>query len=676
MLGYDRKAVSHPNIDPVDPDDPTVVIARNIGTALFRQNRQRTTALVSLQFRPNDRWDFTLENFFSRMKGDNLNTNLLTLNPGFPTTGANNTVDQAYDLTYNPTLNTVTNLRYDGRHPRNEFQIGTIAREAETQSQGFSLVANWKAGETLNLSLAAGRSDAKGGAGHVFATPMGGSADIIQDIRDGAGYAQILQLGTDRPVDVTDPRNFNFINHAQNIITDASSKNYAGLDLRWDLDATAIKTLYFGVKYEESSLDRGRFQLRLPRAARNSLRSRTLADFVYERVPADLHDSLGLNPNAVTDYVYVDYRDVVAAAEQALLDTNTDWTESRHAGSEFLIDEEMTSFYAQADFASAIGDIAVRGNFGARYSDQQLLTRNHSNENSMAAILDRNFDARRPGGASALLPSANISFEFPGGLVVRAAASKVMSRPRYTDLARTFTIRRDDDTGLVTRVTGGNPDLEPFQANKTDLSFEYYDGDASALSLALFHYAIDSFVTTSSGIGDVVFDGEVISNIEFFFPVNGDGGSIKGAEFGLIHHFENLPAVLDGLGVKLTYTRLDSDTTEIDPTTDSALPLRGLSADTYNAVLMYTNDSWNARLSYNHRSEFFERIDRGVPRFTDGAENVSGSLSYKLNDHVRLFLQGQNLTNTLKDRYIGDPGRPFQTLRTGRNIIMGANFKF
>ncbi len=94
-----------------------------------------------------------------------------------------------------------------------------------------------------------------------------------------------------------------------------------------------------------------------------------------------------------------------------------------------------------------------------------------------------------------ILPSLNFKLNLQDDLLLRISAAEVLSRPSLYSLrvwaAPNFT---SQEQGLPTLVRG-NPGVEPEQAKQADLALEWYYGDSSSLSGALFIKDIDSFIS-------------------------------------------------------------------------------------------------------------------------------------------------------------------------------------
>ena len=70
------------------------------------------------------------------------------------------------------------------------------------------------------------------------------------------------------------------------------------------------------------------------------------------------------------------------------------------------------------------------------------------------------------------------------------------------------------------------------------------------------------------------------------------GAKVKGLEFAIQKNFDQLPGWLNGLGAVFNYTYSDSTTDELD-NEGRALPLEGLSQNSFNAIGFWENKNFS-----------------------------------------------------------------------------------
>jgi TonB-dependent receptor len=127
-------------------------------------------------------------------------------------------------------------------------------------------------------------------------------------------------------------------------------------------------------------------------------------------------------------------------------------------------------------------------------------------------------------------------------------------------------------------------------------------------------------------------------------PVNQREASLDGWEIGGQYFFGD-----SGFGILANYTIVEGDV-GIDRAADpgsNVFALTGLS-DTANAVLMYENFGWSARLAWNWRDEYLLAANQNGnsrnPYFVEEYQQFDFALAYSFNDNFTVSLEAINLT--------------------------------
>jgi len=655
-----------------------VIVPGAVGAANFNQSLKRTTAMVTLQYQPTDSIDTTFSYLRSDIDGDNLNTNLISLNHG----GFFNheIPDTVIDATYDEPSNTITNITYaapsDSRPAQGRTAFSeSVYRDSAVTSESFNYDIRWL-GDYLMLTGAIGNSKSTGGPGLVTTASIRLSGASTVGIDDGIGYVKY------HDVDPTNLSQAGVFGHGGRFIENINENSFASFDGDYAFDDSFITSVQFGARYTESSQEKNQL------IYSNDFHKKTDERAPLRNLPAEFFGPLDTTPSdflsnigssAVKSYQYLHPNYLFGRPD-------IEYTTRYHQGNTWAIEEEITSLYTQANFEYDFDSALLRGNLGLRYSDQKTEVTNFSNDldwrvaEDLERINNKGFDVNNKGNSSKVLPSINLILDLQNDWVVRTAYSTVIARPAYSQLAQQLSVTRiqaeDEETGAeytARRARRGNAGLEPFEADKYDLSTELYYAKGSSVSLAAFYYDVKTFVTTEDTEEDLFGDGDIYTVTQ---PVNRDGGSIKGIEAAVAHQFTSLPAPFNGLGVQLNYTYIDSDTKEVNTLNGEKLPLSGLSKSTYNAILFYNKAHWNARVSYNFRETFYEQPQFGYSRFNGDISRLTAKIKYKFDNGLSLYVQGTNLTNEQNTRYIGDKIRPFQTSEIGRNYALGFDYVF
>jgi iron complex outermembrane receptor protein len=272
-----------------------------------------------------------------------------------------------------------------------------------------------------------------------------------------------------------------------------------------------------------------------------------------------------------------------------------------------------------------------------------------------------------------VLPSLNLKFDMTKQLVARIGLSKTMTLPDYGSLASAIATGEEptlDANGNTTQHgsgSGGNPNLKPVRANNFDLSLEYYYAPRSLVSASAFVMDLQSYV----GFGTVTvplltsnkqFPNGVYGLYDLTVPVN-IAGSVHGVELA----WEQPLWGNFGAGANYTFA---------DGREDDGKPLNGNSKHVYNLNAYYEDSTFNARIQYTYRSEYFSGIDRSQSYYQDGVGTVAASLGYKFSDSLAFSLDGQNLNNPTLKYYTESKDRPRAFYKNGRQYYLNAHIKF
>jgi len=651
-----------------------VLVPGAIGGAMFRQTREQKNAMLTLQYQPTEELDIVFDYLQGDMSGDNLNTNLISRSHLFKHHKAGTVLDATLD----EASNTISSISYKANPlgAQGSGWAAAIERESALKNKMANLQVKWL-GDYLTLRGAIGTSDSAGGFGNAGYQRIVINGPSTVSIDDGIGY---VEYHDEDFSDISDNKTWGY---AANSKTTENENNYVTFDGEYFLEDNFITSIMFGAKYTESSLEQ---RMHIPvndfhkvTDAHVGLRTLT-ADELGElsSIEGDFLSGIGGEAShLMNNYQFLSFNN--------MQDFGVLHTDRVHLGNSFDVDEEIASVYVQANFEYDFDDVLLRGNLGLRSSHQRTTVSNftsnktthgHKIAGTSEDSLNFNFDNVEHGESDNLLPSLNVILDLQNDVVLRSAYSTVISRPDYTQLARQFIYQGDtednlDDPSGTLQAKTGNPDLDSFEADKYDLSAEWYYSEGSSISLGLFFYDVKTYVADVESLQEI--EGREWTIVR---PENKDGGTLTGVELALTHQFTTLPAPFDGLGVQLNYTAIDSETKELNPLTDEQLALPGLSDKTYNTVLMYSKSDWNARISYNYRSEYYEQVQFGLPRFNESIERLNAQIKYDVTGDFSVYLQGNNLTGQVNKRYIGDPTRPYQTSETGKSYTVGFNYQF
>lgn len=640
----------------------------------FIQQRKRETIMAAIQYQPIASVDLNLSYLDSTMEGDNRSFGLVT---------DRNIYKSADILDFSAQDGVFTSVAYGDLS-----KIGRSThrnRDAEISNRIYTFEGKWT-GESSNLSFVVGGSDSSGGQGDRNTADIALPGRVTTNITNGIVSNDFGSL------DLTNFSQLRLDNYSRRIDSTENENSYVSIDYKYAFGDAFVTSIEIGGRYldaEQSSR----------RVVYNNRSRVSVADgegnVLREAMRRNSNFNVGMFgdlSNITNDYVPTVYQylnpDLVEAYDCANIGGSSDGMDelgpfnsqcgfftgrSVDGGNTWKVEEETTSFYLQANFESEYNWGVLRGNTGVRYMQNDTTVFNFSNEATPTEKNQFAHDFVEKGDTDKLLPALNIVFELDNDWIVRGAASTVISRPQYTELARAVDIQNiDDDDQLNGRVSKGNAALEPFEANKYDISVEWYYDEGESISLGVFYYDVKTFVVNEETAQDLLGDGRIFIVNQ---PVNAEGGSVKGVEFAFT---QDLDQWLEGLGFQLNYTRLEADSgqTAMVGGEERDLPLAGLSENTYNAIVYYSLGPWDARISYNYRDEFYLDQYQGLPRFNDEIKRLSMKVNYKFDNGLKVYVQGANLTNEKNFRYFNTPSMPYQIGETGTNLRVGLQYQF
>ena len=374
--------------------------------------------------------------------------------------------------------------------------------------------------------------------------------------------------------------------------------------------------------------------------------------------------------------------------------------------SSFNVQEKTYAGYAMADVGNQVNRFHL--NFGVRFVHTELTINNGASapvptyygtaswngvdSNVIPNTSKRTYDD--------ILPSLNFVLDVSENEKVRFGAARVTSPQDLFSLGLgntyNFTRQTNARTNIHTGVadgfafaggSSGNPNLDPYRATQTNLSYENYFSRSGLVSVAGFYKQVDNFVETQNIATQVMDDfGGTTSNVTE--PVNAGKGKIFGVEIGAQYAFDNSYGWLDGFGVAANYTRSQSYSDQKTSFTDAA-PIPGVAKNAVTGTLYYEMNGFSARGSYSWRDVAVNDSLVGATfAFPDANGNskvyqvysapygqLDGQVGYDFNEHFGLIFSVQNLTDASPHTYLQWSNLPFSYDDSGRRFYLGGKFK-
>jgi iron complex outermembrane recepter protein len=510
-------------------------------------------------------------------------------------------------------------------------------------------------------------------------------------------------------------------------ITGTQEEDYAQLDVDYFLDMGIVDTLHFGVKYRDGKIHRdSRNTFYLGKdfdiAAAEAGNGISLADD-YSRnggIPlitdvladAPLGNLSGvINTNLFPAVDWYKYQDIISNnfVRYTRLEPNF----------VFDVEEQISAAYAQADYKYK----NFRGNFGLRVVQTTTTSGSSDKINYRLDWRDENneqlpFDQERfetfvyvekEKKDTRVLPSFNIAWDLDDNWVLRGAMAKVMARPDYTDLGQfqtlTYTSSEysadrsqadnfdpiNDGEGWV--GSGGNSDLEPLESTQIDISLEYYYGEGSGASIAIFSKDVNNFVVPlildvsrslpvrdftlpNAGNQTISAGGENFAVRNFSTNANGTNAESTGVEVSWQHFFDY------GFGIYANYTYNDTNqaNVELDGEKIGESPLIGASDYQANLSVFYEDDLFSVRASYNKRGPSVGGYVSSWQTnfYSDTYDQLDVNASYNLSENLVLSASVVNLTKSESYVHLGNDtkNRFISNRYSGRRVYAGLTYRF
>jgi iron complex outermembrane receptor protein len=639
------------------------LVPQLIGSALFQQERERKAFNVELQFRPASRLELNLNGFWSRFGADNINQNYMAW--GSHALGGGGTLTDATVIDDTVVAGMVTSTSAPGARG---VVFDAIDRMAFARTFYYDLDGTFTPSNSLIVHFDVGYTQAAGDTESQPFVEFGAPAAFRYDLRGRTPQVQFLNI------DPTNPRQMEFDFASLHHITNDDSEVYSYVDAEKVLNAGALKSLKFGLKYTDHERETdfqattyGGFFLPLSGTGCGG-RVCTAADFAGGLTPGDFLSRIAAS-GTLRSYWSVDRGRV-----EDILFNSFSGTRIPNPPEVFSVQERVAGGFAMANLRGG----NWRGNVGLRVvrTDQTSAGNIVGGAGEIQNAFGNFTHVSADRSYWDYLPSLNLTRDLSDRLVLRFAAARTMARPDFTDVSPRVTLNPGALTGQ-----GGDPEIDPFRANQADLSLEWYHGDDEIVSGALFYKDIESFITDrpvqqahliqtdtpNLSLCTPSFTTEFPNRYSCQFTinqrVNGGGGNVKGLEVSALKKLGG------GFGVQANYTYSDAEADE------AGLEIPGNSTHSGNVVGFFENDRFGARLAYSYRSEFFVTFDRSTRLNQDSLKSLDASLAFNLFRNVALTVDGVNLTDEEIVQYASDRFRPRAVYHNGRYYFIGLRFQ-
>jgi iron complex outermembrane receptor protein len=631
-----------------------------INYAYFQQERKRASIAGTVQVRPSSDLTLTLNGTHIEGNYNNYSQSMYTI-PG-AWTG---------DVLQSATVSNgvVTDASFGAANGQSA-QLDTLVRRTKLKTDNLNFFADWEGDDGAKLSFVAGWSKATGGRNPEYLfnvqtrlpfsysiTPTSADVNFVGDLTNPANY-------------FTNPNNNPATIEGSPVLINGTpliAAQIGGLDYSVTTDADAFAgfdaTVPVGGFFKELLIG-GRFTRHINRVDARGVNTYLQQSLLGSQLNVDtlvtpdgVFSGTGGSGNA-TKYLNLPDSSVIDILADAINSPLVD-----KVGASTRVTETVAASYVQLNFEGG----GLRGNIGGRL----VYTRNLS---QYALSLPTPADPNpRPVPTSTtndylkFLPTFNIAYEVNPKLIFRGAVAKVISRPRYQDLAASIT-----QNDVTYDAGGGNPNLKPYESTNYEVTAEYYPAPGALLSLELYRREISNYIVSTRQEGVTLYNsltGQLENRYSVSRPVNGGKATVNGVLIA------GQAEIWGGFGIQANYAYQDSSTSTTLNTTE-ILNLPYLSKHTVNIIPYFEKGPFQARLSYSYRSSYFRTIGRlGSQEMVAPYNQLDASASLKLTDNVTISVQAQNLLDETYLQYSGTRDRPSAFYKNGRTFVGSLSFR-
>ncbi|PZO78359.1 TonB-dependent receptor [Sphingomonas hankookensis] len=629
-----------------------------INYAYFQQTRERASVSGTVQFRPVENLTFSLNGLHIDGKYNNYSQSMYTI----PVAWTGSVLQSA---TVN---NGVVTAASFGAAPNQSAQLDTLVRRTSLKTDNINLFADWEGDGGAKVSFAGGWSKATGGRNPEYLfnvqtrlpfsysfTPESAEVNFVGDLTNPANY---FTNPNNNPAQI-EGRPVLGANGAQLVAAQIGGLDYSvttdrdvfgGFDATIPVSFGGFTEIMLGSRVTEHV---NRVDARGINTYLTSSRLGSQLGVDTSSTPDGTFSGSGGSGNA-TKYLNL--------SEQGVIDILAGAINSplvNKIGASTRVKETVAASYIQANFDQD----GWRGNIGGRL----VYTQDVSN---YATTLSNTVNPQPVPTTTAtdylkFLPSVNIAYSFSPQFIVRGAVAKVISRPRYQDLAAATSLNDITRDG-----GGGNPNLKPYESTNYELTAEWYPRPGSLVAGELFRREISNYIINTR-TNQVFFNSleNRLTTYNVNQPINGGKATVNGALISAQSE------IWGGFGLQANYSYQESSTSSVD-TTGAELNLPYLSKHTVNVIPYFESGIFQTRLSYNYRSSYFRTIGRLNSReMVAPYSQLDLSASVNVTPRITLTVNAQNLLDETYYQYNATRDRPTAFYKNGRTFAASVAFR-
>jgi len=625
----------------------------------FHHNQKRLGASAALQWRPSDELEFGLNWVYSKYEAETDSYNSFAefrrSGPwGYPAITPNS-------ITLDPNGDYVVAGNFDGVGLRTESRQNTDTTDFNQIVGDF----RWDLTDSLTMKGMIGRATSKFDDDYFrvnIETPEPGTNFSY----DFTGNPNVAAINYD--IDVSDPNNFFIMTNdtIRQFGVDRTNDTYR-LDFNWSLNDT--NSFNFGGIYNDREVDSLQYDC-------GTCQDQT--DIVGLGKVYTFDDAGGYGSGTELDFWVLDF----ARAKEAY--GLGGWELARGTGVQtWAVNEKTAGAYLDWNLDTELAGHGFRLNAGVRYVDTKV---------TATGWLTSDVSNTEKNDYDNWLPSFNVAFDATDDLVLRAAASRTMTRASLSSLAPS---KSYSDVNFT--VSGGNSQLEPLESDNIDLSASWYFAEQAVISVAWFHKKVKSFISSPSteeplrlvdypAVASVYPDQPALLDPSLIWTystaANTDGTKLDGWELAYQQAFTGLPGIWGNFGFIGNYSWVDATTEVIRSGQTVTVPLEGLSQHSWNATLYYEVENWGARIAVNNRDDYITDntgSNGNISHGTTGPTHWDLSAFYNFNEAWSMTFELINLTDEYERLFTTGDGtldlvREYN--HTGRQYYLGLRYDF
>jgi len=362
-------------------------------------------------------------------------------------------------------------------------------------------------------------------------------------------------------------------------------------------------------------------------------------------------------------------------------------------GLNYAVEEHDTSAYLQAAFAVP-AMLSLHGDLGLRYAHTRQASQGFTTDPAAPGFVapvsaTRDYDD--------LLPSLNLAVEPRHDLLLRFAAARVMARPDLRSLRPGINV----STGGLRSVSSGDPFLRPARADTLDTALEWYFAPGAILSAAVFHKTIHSSVQVTSTAPTVFSDNpfglpDSIATTacgrlpgcapdlpiwQFLTRTDQGGGHLDGIELAFQAPLDRVRPSLRGWSVRggVTYTRSRMRFWALDGTPFIAHDSLGSPRVVGTITTAYRRNGLDLRATLSHRGRYLTAVPAPTGGDMDGVNAYTSldlSARYRIARGWWLTAAGGNLLDRAQRQFTDSSDLANYQHHTGREVRLGLEARF